>query len=88
MRMSEAVDYLGVSATPLRNRERTGRGVAHRHPVNRYRLFKREELAQLLGQAERPVRRRTKPGPGQDPGSLAQPGETPAPRQCIKRKGR
>ena len=60
LRISEAADYLGVSANTLRNWERAGKIVAHRHPVNRYRLFKREELDAVLRQAERPARRRTK----------------------------
>ena len=54
LRISEAAEYLGVSPNTLRNWERTGKIVAHRHPVNRYRLFKREELDALLQQAERP----------------------------------
>jgi excisionase family DNA binding protein len=57
LRISEAADYLGVSANTLRNWERAGKIVAHRHPVNRYRLFKREELDAVLRKAERPARR-------------------------------
>ena len=57
LRISEAADYLGVSPNTLRNWERAGKIVAHRHPVNRYRLFKREELDAVLRQADRPSRR-------------------------------
>lgn len=57
LRISEAADYLGVSANTLRNWERAGKIVAHRHPVNRYRLFKREDLDAVLKQVERPARR-------------------------------
>ena len=60
LRISEAAEYLGVSPNTLRNWERAGKIVAHRHPVNRYRLFKREELDALLRQADQPARRRTK----------------------------
>ncbi len=60
LRISEAADYLGVSPNTLRNWERAGKIVAHRHPVNRYRLFKREDLEVVLRQVERPARRRTK----------------------------
>lgn len=61
MRIPVAAEYLRVTATNLRNRERTGRIVAHRHPVNRHRLFKREKLDRLLRRDVQPVRRRTRP---------------------------
>jgi excisionase family DNA binding protein len=54
LRISEAADYLGVSPNTLRNWERAGKIVAHRHPVNRYRLFRREDLDAVLRQVERP----------------------------------
>ena len=60
LRISDAAEYLGVSPNTLRNWERAGKIVAHRHPVNRYRLFKREDLDAVLRQVERPSRRRTK----------------------------
>ena len=59
LRISDAAEYLGVSPNTLRNLERAGKIVAHRHPVNHYRLFKREDLDALLRKAERPSRRRT-----------------------------
>lgn len=49
-RISEATEFRGVSPNTLRNWERAGEIVAHRHPVNDYRLFKREELNALLDQ--------------------------------------
>jgi excisionase family DNA binding protein len=58
LRISDAADYLGVSPNTLRNWERAGKIVAHRHPVNSYRLFRREDLDALLQLAERPPRRR------------------------------
>jgi excisionase family DNA binding protein len=60
LRISDAADYLGVSPNTLRNWERAGKIVAHRHPVNRYRLFRREDLDALLRLAERPPRQRAK----------------------------
>jgi len=60
LRISEAAEYLGVSPNTLRNWERAGKIVAHRHPVNHYRLFKREDLDAVLRQAERPAPTRTK----------------------------
>jgi MerR family copper efflux transcriptional regulator len=58
LRISEAAEYLGVSPNTLRNWERAGKIVAHRHPMNRYRLFKRQDLDAVLRRAERPARRR------------------------------
>lgn len=60
LRVSEAAEYLGVSPNTLRNWERAGKIVAHRHPVNDYRLFKREELDALLNQVQQPDDKPTK----------------------------
>ena len=54
LRISEAAEYLGVSPNTLRNWENAGKIVAHRHPVNDYRLFKKEELDALLNQLREP----------------------------------
>ena len=54
LRVSEAAEYLGISPNTLRNWERAGKIVAHRNPVNDYRLFKREELDALLKQVQEP----------------------------------
>lgn len=48
LRISEAAAYLGVSPNTLRNWVNAGKIAAVRHPVNDYRLFKREELDALL----------------------------------------
>ena len=56
--IADAAEYLGVSANTLRNWEKAGKIASHRHPVNRYRLFRSEDLDLLLKQAERPQRRR------------------------------
>lgn len=58
LRIAEAAEYLGVSPNTLRNWENAGKLVAHRHPVNHYRLFRRNELEALLKQVERPIKRR------------------------------
>lgn len=50
MRISEAAEYLGVSPNTLRNWVNAGKIAAARHPVNDYRLFKREDLDALLKQ--------------------------------------
>jgi MerR family transcriptional regulator, copper efflux regulator len=57
LRISEAAEYLGVSPNTLRNWERTGKILAQRHPVNRYRLFRQQDLDSLLSQVERTGRR-------------------------------
>ena len=54
LRISEAAEYLGVSPNTLRNWENAGKIVAHRHPVNKYRLFSRGELDALLKQVQNP----------------------------------
>ncbi len=48
MRVAEAADYLGVSPNTLRNWVNAGKIAAVRHPVNDYRLFKKEDLDSLL----------------------------------------
>jgi excisionase family DNA binding protein len=48
LRISKAADYLGVSPNTLRNWVNAGKIDAVRHPVNDYRLFKKEDLDALL----------------------------------------
>lgn len=56
LRIAEAAEYLGVSPNTLRNWENAGKLIAHRHPVNQYRLFQRHDLEKLLKQVKRPQR--------------------------------
>jgi len=60
MRISEAADYLGVSPNTLRNWVNAGKIAAVRHPVNDYRLFKREDLDALLGKVAPAGKKSTK----------------------------
>ena len=46
--VSEAAAYLGVSSSTLRNWDRIGKLKPYRHPVNGYRLYKRDDLSQVL----------------------------------------
>lgn len=46
--VSEAAALLGVSASTIRNWDRSGKVRAIRHPVNNYRLYDRYELQVLL----------------------------------------
>ena len=54
MQISEAAEYLGVSPNTLRNWDNAGKIIAYRHPVNGYRLFKKEELDEVLNQVQEP----------------------------------
>ena len=54
LRISEAAEYLGVSSNTLRNWENGRKIVAHRHPVNGYRLFRQQDLDALLKQVQQP----------------------------------
>jgi excisionase family DNA binding protein len=44
----EAADLIGVSPATLRNWDRSGKLKAVRNPMNRYRLYRREDLDALL----------------------------------------
>ena len=46
--VKEAAEYLGVSASTLRNWDRHGKLKPYRHPVNGYRLYRKEDLSNLL----------------------------------------
>lgn len=50
--IGQAADFLGVSPSTLRNWDRTGKVKAARHPVNGYRLYRREELQKLIEQVK------------------------------------
>ena len=46
--VSEAAVLLGVSTSTIRNWDRAGKLKAIRHPINNYRLYKRQQLQFLL----------------------------------------
>lgn len=46
--VGEAAELLGVSPSTLRNWDREGKLKATRHPVNGYRLYRRDDLEQLI----------------------------------------
>jgi excisionase family DNA binding protein len=48
--VSEAAAFLGVCASTLRNWDRAGKMKASRHPLNRYRLYRRKDLQRLIDQ--------------------------------------
>jgi len=48
LRIKEAADFLGVSELTLRNWDKKGKLVAHRHPINDYRLYRIADLENFL----------------------------------------
>jgi len=48
LQINEAASYLGISASTLRNWDRQGKLEAFRHPINGYRLYKKEDLQKIL----------------------------------------
>ena len=49
-----AAAFLGVSPKTLRNWDRAGKLKPVRHPLNQYRLYRREDLEAFLRQLVRP----------------------------------
>ena len=43
----EAAEAMGVSANTLRNRDRSGKLKAVRHPVNRYRMYRLDDITRM-----------------------------------------
>lgn len=48
MRVKEAAEFMGVTSNTLRNWEAAKKIQVHRNPLNRYRLYKKEDLEKLL----------------------------------------
>ena len=48
MKIKAAAKFLGVTPNTLRNWERDKKIKAYRNPLNRYRLYKQEDLEKLL----------------------------------------
>ena len=57
LKVAEAADYLGVSPNTVRNWVNAEKIVSIRHPVNRYRLFRREDLDDLLKKVATPQKK-------------------------------
>ena len=49
IRIKDAAQFLGVSENTLRNWEKEKKISVYRNPLNRYRLYSKEDLEQLLG---------------------------------------
>lgn len=52
MTITEAAEFLGVSASTLRNWDRPGKLKAARNPMNGYRLYRREDIQALLARVQ------------------------------------
>ncbi len=50
--IKEASEILGVDKTTLRRWDKSGKLKPHRHPLNKYRLYKKADLEQLLKDIE------------------------------------
>lgn len=48
MMIKEAASFLGVTGNTLRNWQSAGKIKVYLHPINNYRLYKREDLEELL----------------------------------------
>ena len=46
--IKQAAKELGITANTLRNWEKAGKIKVRRHPINKYRLYLREELEAIL----------------------------------------
>ncbi|MBQ8459908.1 helix-turn-helix domain-containing protein [bacterium] len=47
--IKEAAEMLGVDKTTLRRWDKAGKLTPYRHPMNRYRLYKKSEIQAILG---------------------------------------
>lgn len=52
--VKEAAERLGVSSNTIRAWATTGKLQEYRHPVNNYRLFRRDEVEALMEQISNP----------------------------------
>jgi excisionase family DNA binding protein len=55
VKVAEAAEILGVSQGTIRTWAEAGKIPMHKNPVNGYRLFKREDLANFLACIAKPV---------------------------------
>ena len=59
LRIKTAAEFLGVSESTLRNWGRNGKITTYRHPISRYRLYKKTDLEGLLKEIEKPTKYRS-----------------------------
>ena len=64
--IKSAAQMLGVTPLTLRNWDKNGKLKALRHPMNNYRVYRREDIERLISSLDsipRPVQKRQKKGP-------------------------
>jgi excisionase family DNA binding protein len=61
--IGEAAQLLGVSEGTLRNWGRQGKIRTHRHPINRYRLYRRTDIEGVLAEIHASAHAVDTPGP-------------------------
>ncbi len=50
--IKQAASLLGVSALTLRNWDKNGKLIAYRHPMNNYRVYKKDDLDSVIKSIE------------------------------------
>ena len=50
LKIGEAANMLGITMNTLRNWEEENKIKVYRNPINKYRLYKREDLEEILKQ--------------------------------------
>jgi excisionase family DNA binding protein len=58
--VKEAAEFLGVSPNTVCNWGREDKSPEHRHQINNYRLYRRQDLEGLLKLLQRPSNRKTR----------------------------
>jgi len=48
IQIKEASQLLGVSKLTLRNWDKSGKLTSYRHPINNYRIYKREDIMNIV----------------------------------------
>ena len=56
--VGEAAEIIGVCSATLRNWDRSGKLKAIRNPMNRYRLYRRDDIEALLARIQKQATRR------------------------------
>ncbi len=51
--IKKAAEYIGVTPNTLRNWEKENKITCYRNPINKYRLYKTEDLKKIINNIER-----------------------------------
>lgn len=50
--IKQVAEFIGVTPLTLRNWDKSGKLVARRNPMNNYRMYRREDIEDLVGEIE------------------------------------